>query len=113
MTTWFSQLIPAAEKETLGALHRGRVALAVGGVPAHWPEHFLRTGTAPEELVRAMRACELGRAPAIRLSHMASARPVAAHGSRTEAWYLRPFSRGAAVLQRVISVVSAAFAGGR
>lgn len=113
MSAWFARLLPADDTQLTHVLQRGRVALAVGEVSARWPEHFLRDGAVPAELVRVMRAAELGRGPAIRLSHMVVPQPVTSARSQGEAWYLWPFTRGAAVVQRVISVVGSAFAGGR
>jgi hypothetical protein len=113
MSAWFARLLPAEDSRPAQVLQRGRVALALGEVSARWPEHFLRDGAVPADLVRVMRAAELGRGPAIRLSHMVVPQSARSARSQAEAWYLWPFTRGAAVVQRVISVVGSAFAGGR
>ena len=112
MTSWFSQCLPREEKQFAHAVHRGRVALAVGNVPKHWPVHFLREGAVSDELTRAMRGTGLRGGPAIRLSHMAHVQSVGRR-NQGDAWYSRPFSWVAGVLQRLIATVGAAFAGGR
>ena len=114
---WFAQLLPAGEPGAADLHVRGRVALALGEVPARWPGYFMRDRSVPVELVRVMREADLGRAPAIKFSNMAP-RPIAAPaatGSRRRwQWsYLWPFGRMVSGLAVVLARIGVIFGPGR
>jgi hypothetical protein len=114
MRAWFGQLLESGDADAT-LLTRGRMALAMGEVLSRWPEHFLRDGAAPAELIRVMRASELGNSPEIRLSHMAPPKP-AARSTARPAWqasYRWPVGWLVMGVRAVVSFVGAALAGGR
>lgn len=61
---------PAAHPRRLSV--RGRIALAMSGVPARWPRHFLADEPPPAELVAAMRAAYLEAGPPVEFTNMAA-----------------------------------------
>ena len=115
MGAWFAHLL-GAEVADGPLLARGRVALAMGDVPARWPEYFLRQGTVPVELIRVMREADLARRPSVRLGHMA---PTPAKLAVTPLWlrlqvsYRWPFVRVVTGLVMAISVLGTVWAAGR
>ena len=117
MSAWFARLLPAGEPGDAHLHVRGRVALALGEVPARWPGYFMRESAVPVELVRVMREADLGRSPEIKFSNMAP-RPIAepaAAGSRLR-WQLSyrwPFLRIVTGLMVVLSLLGATLASGR
>jgi hypothetical protein len=86
MADWFARVLeqPPETAGTVGdraatpALHprrlsvRGRIALAMAGVPARWPRHFLADEPPPPELVAAMRSAYLEAGPPVQFSNMAA-----------------------------------------
>ena len=97
LTAWLAPLLPARPVKASRQLAHGRAALAMGEVPARWPEYFLRGGAVPAELQRVLRDADQARAPEIRFSNMAPRTQLAS--SRTSAatkWQLSarwPFVR--------------------
>lgn len=117
LSAWFARLLPAGAPGDARLHVRGRVALAMGQVPARWPEYFLRGSAVPVELVRVMREADLGRAPEIRFSNMAP-RPVAAPAAassrlRWQLSYRWPFLRIVTGWMVVLSLLGATLAAGR
>ena len=117
MTGWFARLLPADEADDAQLRSRGRVALAMGEVPARWPSYFLSGKAMPVELVRVMREAELGRSPEIKFTNMAPRLMAQASksGSRLRwQWSYRwPFLRIVTGLTVVLSLLGATLAGGR
>jgi hypothetical protein len=118
LRAWFAQLLPAGEAGDATLLARGRVALALGEVPARWPNYFMAGGRAvPVELVRAMREADLGRAPEIKFSNMAPrliAQPSAVLGRLRWQWSYRwPFLRIVTSVMVVLSLLGATLSAGQ
>jgi hypothetical protein len=117
MKAWFAQLLPADEMGETQLLARGRVALAMGGVPARWPDCFMSSQSLPVELVRVMREAELGRAPEIKFSNMAPRLIVesvtATSRLKWQLSYRWPFLRIVTGLMVVLSLFGATLAAGR
>jgi hypothetical protein len=116
MGAWFARLMGTGEPGDASLLARGRVALAMGGVPARWAEYFLRESAVPTELVRVMREADLGRRPDVRLGHMAPPPPakstVPAGWLRLQVSYRWPFVRVVTGLAMVISLIGTVWAAG-
>jgi hypothetical protein len=116
MGAWFARLMGTGADGAAPALARGRLALAMGGVPARWPEYFLREQAVPLELLRVMREADLGRGPAVRLGHMAPppvpepslawARPA------WQLWSRSPVQRMLSGVVMVLSRIGAVLVGG-
>lgn len=107
---WFTQLLdePAGKRTRIGP--RGRLALVLAQVPRRWPQHFLDTTGAPEEMVAAMRASYLEVGPELQFTNMApqpiDLGPLAnAAGDTWETLRRRPWLRLAAGV--VVAVVVA------
>ena len=114
MRAWFAQLLPAGEAGAAPLLARGRVALAMGEVPARWPGYFMGGQAVPVELVRVMREADLGRAPEIKFCNMAPrmiVEPATAAGRLKWQWSYRwPFLRIVTSLMVVLSLLGATLA---
>lgn len=117
MGAWFAQVLPAGELGHAPLLARGRVALAMGEVPARWPGHFMSGQAAPAELGDFMRKADpTRRAPKIKFTNMAprliaEASPT---GSRLRwQWSYRwPFLRIVTGLMMVVSLWGATLSAG-
>ena len=117
MTAWFARLLPPVEADDGQLRSRGRVALAMGDVPARWPSYFLSGKAMPVELVRAMREADLGSSPEIKFTNMAPRLIAQASksGSRLRwQWSYRwPFLRIVTGWAVLFSLVGVTLAGGR
>ncbi len=117
MKAWFAQLLPADGTAEAQLLARGRVALAMGEVPARWPGYFMSGHALPVELVRVMGEAELGRAPEIKFSNMAPrliVEPTAVTGRlKWQLSYRWPFLRMVTGLMVVLSLLGATLGAGR
>ena len=116
LAAWLAPLLPARPVKSSRQLAHGRAALAMGEVPARWPEYFLRGGAVPAELQRVLRDADLARTPEIRFSNMAP-RPQLASGRTSAAakWQLSarwPFVRIVTGLVILLTVLGPAVASG-
>ncbi|MEO6874712.1 MAG: hypothetical protein ABI222_07810 [Opitutaceae bacterium] len=121
MASWFALLMSDAGATDAQRLNRGRLALAMGEVPSRWPEHFLREGAVPAELLQVMGEADLGRSPEIKFSNMAPRRsfaPGSADVTARPKWqvsisYRWPFVRVVMSLALVLTLAGATLAAGR
>ncbi|MDB6094592.1 MAG: hypothetical protein JWM32_2154 [Verrucomicrobia bacterium] len=115
LMAWLGSLIPADDHDLRPLLAKGRVALALGGVPDRWPEYFLRHHRPPEELVRVMRETGLSCGPRVKLTHMSPSPENFAPAGRRLPWLAisqGPLPRVMTGLLLTLTVIGAAWSAG-